>query len=233
MRSPTAATSALAVLAAIAGLSGCGGDTGVGAKAREAAAERAAQARSVASDAGLGSDVADLIGDAVGAGGQTFTVTYDDGAGAISTLVQDPPRRRLDVRKDEVIRAAFVIERGTFSCTQTQGAWVCGPSTSAPPAIGPFAATDLERTISNLTAARATYDFTTESRPLAGTSARCLVTTRKPEAAADPALGDRGVLCIAKSGAVLLVEAPGQALRAVSYRASTDDRAFDLPAEPA
>jgi hypothetical protein len=223
----------MAVAAVAVALSGCSRDGGLADQARKSAEERSEQARSVATEAGLGSDVADLIGDAVGAGGQSYTVTYDDGAGAVTTLVQDPPRRRLDVRKDEVIRSAFVIERGTFACTQNRGAWTCAPSSTAPPAIGPFAATDLERTISNLTAAKATYDFTTETRSVAGTTARCLVTTRKPEAAADPALGERGVLCIAKSGAVLLVDAPGQALRAVSYRATTEDRAFDLPAEPA
>jgi hypothetical protein len=64
---------------------------------------------------------------------------------------------------------------------------------------------------------------------VAGIDARCLVTERKASAEPDPALGERGLLCIADSGAAVTIDQPGQALTAVAYEEKADERAFALP----
>jgi hypothetical protein len=228
MRAPAVTLLATALLA---GAAGCGrsGD-GLAAKARAAGRQRARQASQAARAAGLPEAVADLVGDAAGAVGRSFTVTYDTGDGGRATLVQEPPRRRFDVLlPGGTTRSTLVNERGSFACEQRSSAWTCLPSSEPPPDVSPFAATDLERTIGSLSAARASFDVRVERRPVAGLSARCLVTERKPGAAGDPALGERGVLCVAPSGAVVLLDQPGQSLTATAYRDGADDRAFTLP----
>lgn len=229
MRGRGAARAAAALLAAAAGC-GSGGD-GLEGKAREVGRQRARQAAQVARDAGLSEDIASLIGDAAGAVGQTFTVTYDTGDGGRATLVQDPPRRRFDVvLPNGTTRTSLVNEAGAFSCEQQAGTWTCAPSLDAPPDVGPFSASAMERTIGSLSSAQATFDLRVERRPVAAVDARCLVTERKPSAAADPALGERGVLCIAPSGATLLIDQPDQRLTALSYDDRTEAGAFELPA---
>ncbi len=219
-------------LAALALLAGCGGSGGgLASKAREAGRQRARQASEAAREAGLPEEVADLIGDAAGAVGQTFTVTYETGEGGRATLAQAPPRRRFDLSlPGGATRATLVNEDGSFACEQRAGTWTCLPSKDPPPDVGSFAATDLERTISSLSASRATFDVRIERRQVAGVDARCLVTERKASAAADPALGERGVLCIAPSGAVVVLDQPGQALAALAYRDDADEATFALPA---
>ena len=221
----------LAAGALLAAGAGCGdGGGGLEAKAREAGRQRARQAAGAAREAGLSEEVAALIGDAAGAAGKTFTVTYDTGGGSRATLTQAPPRRRFDVTlPDGTARATLVNEAGSFACEKRTGAWACRASAQPPPDVGPFAATDLERTIGSLSTAHATFDLRVERREVAGVEARCLVTDRKASAADDPALGARGVLCVAASGATLVLDQPGQALTAVSYRDEADEAAFSLP----
>jgi hypothetical protein len=219
------------VAAALAVGAGCG-DSGGGleGRARRAGRERAEQASEAAREAGLSEAVASVIGDAAGAVGQTFTVTYDTGGGGRAILVQAPPLRRFDIMlPDGVTRRTLVNEEGSFACELRGGAWTCAPSGDPPPEIGPFAATDLERTIGSLSSAQASFDLRVERRQVAGVEARCLVTERKPSAAADPTLGERGALCVAPSGAALSIDQPGQALTAVAYDASVEDGAFALP----
>ncbi len=221
----------LASVALVASASGCGdGDDGLGERARDVGRRRAEQARATAEEAGLPDDVAALIADAAGAVGRTFTVTYDTGDGGRATLAQAPPRRRLVLaRPGGVTRATLVNEQGSFACEQREGAWTCLPSREPPPEVAAFAATDLERTIGSLSAARVTYDLRVEPRRLAGVEARCLVTERKPSAAGDPALGERGTLCVAPSGAALAIDQPGQRLTAVEYADDADPATFILP----
>lgn len=223
---------ALAAVALGIAAAGCGdGGDGLGDKAREAGRQRSAQARDAALEAGLQEPVADVIADAAGAVGRTFTVTYDTADGGRATLTQSPPRRRFDVTlPGGTTRTTMVNEQGSFACEQREGAWSCLPSRDPPPDIGPFAATALERTIGSLSTAQATYDIRVEPRAVAGIDARCLVTERKPSAAGDPALGERGVLCVAPSGAVVAIEQPGQTLTAVEYDDTADEKAFTLPA---
>lgn len=230
MRGPRRAAAGVALTACLV-IAGCGsGGGGLEGKARDAGRERARQASAAAKDAGLPDEVAAVIGDAAGAVGQTFTVTYDTGGGGRATLVQAPPLRRFDIASpDGVVRRTLVNEQGSFACEQRTGAWTCAASADPPPEVGPFAATDLERTIGSLSSAQASFDLRVERRRLAGVDARCLVTERKPSAAGDPALGERGALCIAPSGAALSIDQPGQALTAIAYEAGVEDGAFFLP----
>lgn len=221
---------ALAAVALVVG-AGCGdGGGGLEGRARAAGRERSRQASQAARQAGLPEAVASVIGDAAGAVGQTFTVTYDTGDGGRATVVQAPPRRRFDVTlPDGITRRTVVNEEGSFACEQRAGAWTCVPSTEPPPEVGPFAATELERTIGSLSSSRASFDLRIERREVAGIDVRCLVTERKPSAAADPTLGEHGVLCIAPSGAALSIDQPGQKLTATAYGTDVEEGAFALP----
>lgn len=221
----------MASVALLGGLQGCSaGDGGLAGKAQEVGRRRAEQARATAKEAGLPDDVAAVIADAAGATGRTFTVTYDTGDGGRAMLTQAPPRRRFDLaRPGGPTRATLVNEAGSFACEQREDGWTCLPSRQPPPEVGPFAATDLERTIGSLSVARITYDLRVEPRRIAGVDARCLVTERKPSAAGDPALGERGTLCVAPSGAALVIDQSGQRLTAVEYRDGADAGAFTLP----
>jgi hypothetical protein len=219
------------LVAAVAG--GCGGDGGLRAKARDVGRERSSQAARLARDAGLGGDVAAFLATAAGAVGHAFTVEYDTGDGGRLTVAQDPPARRVDVTGGQigaVVRTSLVNEDGAFSCERRDGATACLPSKDPPPPVGPFAATDLERTVSSLTSGLHSYVITVVPRDIAGVTARCLVTTRRPEAAGDADLGERGELCVAPTtGAPLLVDQPGQHLAALSYRPAVAAKTFALP----
>jgi hypothetical protein len=229
MQPPGAAVAAALLLTVAAGCGSGGG--GLEAKAREAGRLRARQASEAARGAGLPEPVADVIGAAAGAVGRSFTVSYDTGDGGHATLVQAPPRRRFDVvLPGGITRTTLVNEQGSFACEERAGVPTCLPSAEPPPEVGPFAASDLERTIGSLSTAQATYDLRVEPRSVAGIEARCLVTERKASAAGDPTLGERGVLCVAPSGATVLLDQPGQSLTATSYRDEADPRAFVLPA---
>ena len=219
----------VAIAALLAAGAGCGGG-GPEAQAREVGRQRSSQAAGAAREAGLPEDAAELIGDAAGAVGRTFTVTYDTGGGGRATLTQAPPRRRFEITlPDGTTRATLVNDQGSFACERRAGPWTCLPSREPEADVGPFAATDLERTIGSLSTAQATFVLRVEPRQVAGVEARCLVTDRKASAADDPALGARGVLCVAPSGAALVLDQPGQALTAVSYRDGADEAAFSLP----
>lgn len=225
----------VAAVAAVAlGTAGCRAGGGLAGKARSVAAERRAQAARAARDAGLGEEVAAFLGTAAAAVGERFTVVYGSGDGGTVTVAQDPPRRRVDVAGGKlggVVRTAVVNDDGSFSCERRDGAASCVPSSTPPPEVGPFAPTDLERTVSSLSAGSRSFQIEVVRRTVAGAAASCLVTTRRPDVAADPDLAPRGELCIARStGAPLLVDQPDQRLTASSYRPSVAEDAFRLPA---
>lgn len=203
--------------------------------AAEAAATRRAQAEDVAAEAGLPDDVRELIGRAAGVVGATFAVTYELGDGGVADVVQDPPRRRVDIRPagaSQPVTAVVVDEAGRTATCRQGTTWACTRQDgSADVTTGPFAGPDLERTISALAASRATYDFSVEDRRIAGVDASCLVTTRKAGAAADPTRGTRGELCVAPDGVPLLVSGGASTLKAVRYSTSVKGRTLDAPAE--
>jgi hypothetical protein len=76
----------------------------------------------------------------------------------------------------------------------------------------------------------ADFDFRVEARTIAGAAARCLVTTRKAEAASDPSIGASGTLCLSTEGALLLGETPTGRFEAKEYTTTIPANTFDLPA---
>lgn len=193
------------------------------------AAERREQVERVAREAKLGEDVQEFLGDAAEAVAGAFTVTYQQD-GKKTTLIQDPPERRVDVVTADSTESLIRRRDAVYSCRRQQGEdWSCKRTEAAgaiDPDLGVFSQERLEATAKMLGAARPEYDFSIARREVAGTQARCLVTTSK--------LGARAPeeLCIAPTGAILRVRSASVSLDATRYRAGVPAGAFDLPAEP-
>jgi hypothetical protein len=222
------ATVVVALSAVFAG--GCGG------RRNSVADTRATQARRVAKDAGLPVDVQDLLGLAATSATRTFTVRYSIPTAGATTIVQDPPRRRIELvlgtGPTETTRATITNADGTFRCSRTVDAWTCQKTGAVARDLGPLALGDIERTTADLAAARTAYAFRVERRTVAGTAARCLVTELRPGQPADPTRGTRGVLCVSPEGVPLLIEGARSTLTATSYRTAAAASAFRLPAKP-
>jgi hypothetical protein len=215
-------------------VAGCGnGDSNGG----DAARTRAEQARQVARDAGLPAAVQDFFAVAAGAVDRTYSVAYRLGdTGGRSTVVQDPPRRRIEfvVTAEDVATTRVFITNGDgdFGCTRITDSWTCQRNQEAPTGIGPLALGDVQEATQDLAEARDAYSFRIERRTIARTLAQCLVTELKPGQTADASRGQRGVLCISTEGVPLLIESAQGAVTALSYRTNAADAAFDLPARP-
>jgi hypothetical protein len=199
------------------------------------AATRSAQARQVAKDAGLPPAVQDVLARAATSATRTFTVRYKLAVAGSTTIVQDPPRRRIDLvlgsGADVVTRTTLINGDGTFGCTRTAGAWTCKKTSDKTSDFGPLALGDVEKTTADLAAARASYAFRVERRTIARTKVDCLVTELRPGQPPDPARGNRGVLCISGEGVPLLIEGAKTVVTATSYRADAPASAFRLPAK--
>jgi hypothetical protein len=199
----------------------------------ESAAQRAAharenQARDVARTAGLAAPVQDFLALYASAAGHRFSVTYAPATnGTTVILLQDPPRRRVDVVAPPVTRSVFVNAGGTFDCALDNQKWTCQKSQQQEAFPGQLAPGDIARTAAELKAARTNYTFKVTHRTVAGADARCLVTTPRPGVG-----GAGSVLCLSPEGAVLLVEGAGNPLRAARYSTSVDQRRLQLPARP-
>jgi hypothetical protein len=194
---------------------------------------RAAQARSVARDAGLPPAVQDLLADAATSATRTFTVRYKLAVPGSTTITQDPPRRRIDLvlgtGATVVTRSTITNADGTFACTRTTGAWTCKKTATRATEFGPLALGDIEQTTADLAAARKSYTFRVESRTVARTRARCLVTELKPGQPPDPTRGERGVLCISPDGVPLVIQGGKTTITATTYMPKVTDAAFRLP----
>lgn len=181
------------------------------------AEQRSAQAAQAARDAQLPTDVQDFLARAAGAAGHRYTVTYAGPGEGKTVLTQRPPDRRIDVvSADGTGTESFVHVGGaTFACKQPpQGAWTCQKrATVDDPDLSLFTVESLGLTINALAASRHQFRFAVTTRTLAGTTGTCLVTT--------PLAGGRpGELCIARDGAVLLVDTAQRQLTAVRYSSS-------------
>ena len=209
----------------------CSGVDALSAKARKAADERSAQARDVARQSGLGTDVQELLGRAAGAIGARFTVTYTSPDGTV-VVTQDPPRLRVEVTQvDGRAEANITNFDGTFRCTRPTGqGWTCRPTQPDPDRLGGFAASAVQRTVSGLAAAKGSYGFRVERRTIAGVAASCLVTERLPAAPPDPSAGQRGVLCVSAEGVPLAIETDQTTLAATAFSTKVRKDPFTLPA---
>lgn len=208
---------------------------GCGPGGDDTARTRATQARQVAKDAGLPEAVQDVLARAATSAGRTFTVRYDLAVAGSTTITQDPPRRRVELvlgsGPTATTRLTITNDEGTFACTRNEGTWTCRKTTPAADDAGPLAIGDIERTTADLAEARRAYTFRVESRTIAKTKARCLITELRPGQPPDPARGARGVLCVAPEGVPLLIEGGQTSVKATSYRAEADASAFRLPAK--
>jgi|GEM_PF-1982986 len=227
---PASATStlvcALAVLVIAAVASGCGSNR----------PSRAEQNRSIAREAGLAPEVADVF--ALAANGETATYTEavttvdTNGKPVQITTVQRPPDRRVDVfNADGTIDATITRDGRSYQCTRANEVWQCGelgPATTS--SSGLLAGDIVQHAVDQFRRQVVDYDFAVEHRTIANTPATCLVTT--PKAPAASASAPPATLCLSPEGVALLVDSPSGSLTAVSYRASVDANAFDLPAQP-
>jgi hypothetical protein len=210
----------LLVLVAIAA---CGG--GPRSVVDRVAAARSDQARRAARTAGLPAPVQAFLADAAGAAGHRFTVTYAGPGEGTTTLVQRPPSRRVDVRTAEGTESFVHVGDGSWACRQPPGqGWTCERRTVVTdPDLGLFSAESIDQVVAALGRSRHEFRFEVGDEMVAGTPARCLVTT--------PLVGGReGRLCIARrSGAVLLVDTEQRQLRATRYREVAPAQAVEVP----
>lgn len=199
---------------------------------------RAAQNRSVAEQAGLPNDVADLFALAAKSSDATYRVSVNTtdatGKPVQITTSQRPPDRRVDVfNADGTVDASIATKDGAFQCTQTNNQWQCGQLGSHASADSGVLATDTVRQAADRFRQRAAdYDFRVEQRSVANANATCLVTNRKPGHDQDPTLGASATLCLSAEGVPLLVQTPTGSVTAVEYSTTVPDNAFDLPASP-
>lgn len=159
-------------------------------------------------------EAADVVADAARGIDATFRVIYDiDGRRVVVT--QRPPDRRIDVvGVDGSEDSTITVDGRSHACTRPPGdAWAC-EELGASPAVGPIDAAVIDAFVAELDG-----DFAVEARDVAGVEARCVVTSPTP-----------GALCVAPSGALLLVERPAGSIRATSYTTEVPDDAFALPA---
>jgi hypothetical protein len=199
---------------------------------------KADQGRSIAESAGLPKDVADFFAAATKAPTAAFRVSYDltdaNGKPSQVTLTQQEPKRRLDVfHADGTIDSTIGTGAHNVQCTKTGDTWQCGDlggDPGAKQANGVLDPDALRAATDRLRERAADFDFRIEARTIAGATARCLVTTRKPEAASDPSLGASGTLCLSDEGALLLGETPTGRFEAKEYTTTIPADAFDLPA---
>lgn len=212
---------------------GCGSSTGRAA-ALAAAQVRAAQARTIARQAGLGPEVQAFLAKAAMASGVTYTVVYEQGTAQSTTVIARPPDRRIDVVGASGPGSTDrVVIRGTDTvvCHLAATRWTCLSGVVSDPA-GPFTPDAITATIASLAQLSQSYDFAVTERPMVGLNASCLSATRRAAQPPDPTVGDHGLICLAPSGVILRVEGSGTPLQATSYRESVLSNAFALPARP-
>jgi hypothetical protein len=197
-----------------------------------AAGARADQVREAVLEAGLDEDVAEDVAEVValaarGADG-TFRVTYD-AADRTVTITQRPPDRRIDsVDADGTLDSTITVAGRTHACTDPAGEEEgprCEPLGEPPPS-GVFDDAAVDELVEDLRLSTEDHDFAVEEQEVAGTDVRCLVTTPREGA------GQRAParLCVAGTGAILLVERPAGTLRASEHSTDVPDDAFELPA---
>jgi hypothetical protein len=199
---------------------------------------KADQGRSIAEGAGLPEDVADFFASATAPASAAYRVSYDvadqQGKSSQVTVTQKPPQRRVDVfHADGSIDSTLASGGRSYQCTKTGATWQCGDLGADPSsqlANGVLDTDALRAAADRLRERAADFDFRIETRTIAGAAARCLVTTRKPEAASDPSLGASGTLCLSDEGALVLGETPTGRFEAKEYTTTIATDAFDLPA---
>ena len=197
---------------------------------------KADQGRSIAEEAGLPADVADFFAQASGGTRAPYrvTLTTTDTAGKPLhvTTTERPPDERVDTfHADGTIDASITTQGHHYQCTMAANHWDCGDLGTASTSSGQiFGATAVQLAIDRFRQRAGDYDFRVEPRAIAGASAKCLVTTRKPGHEQDPTVGASATLCLSPEGAVVLAETPSGTLTATAYTTAIPPDAFALPA---
>jgi hypothetical protein len=197
---------------------------------------KADQGRSIADAAGLSKPVTDFFALAASGTTATFrsTVTTADASGKPLqvTTTQRPPDLRVDAfHADGTIDSTIFAGGRRVQCTMAANHWDCGAlSGQSSTESEVFTPTAVQSAIDGFRSRANDYDFRVEDRSLAGITARCLVTTRKPGREQDPSLGASATMCVSPEGAIVLVEVPSGAITATEYTTVIPQNAFDLPA---
>jgi hypothetical protein len=216
----------LAVVVALVALGACSGH-------RQNTSD---QGRSIAGQAGLAPDVADFF--ALTAQGphaayrSTLSTTDTGGKPVQLTTTQRPPDLRIDTfHSDGTIDSTITVGGQSYQCTMAANHWDCGALGLSPSSTpGVFSPTVVQAAIDTFKQRAADYDFRVESRPIAGVTARCLITTLKSGHASDSTLGASGTLCLSPEGAIVLIETPAGTVTATEYTTTIPADAFNLPA---
>ena len=179
------------------------------------AATRARQARQLAAQAGLSSEVGAVLAAAASSVRATYAATYEAGETRLRVYA-DPPRRRVDTyAAGQPDRRTITTADHTYVCTRATARWTCqvGPPGETPGAFRPDA---IAQTVGALTAP-GTPPVRATTRRIVGLRARCI------EA------GD-AVVCVSPAGVPLLVAGVGgDDVRATSYRDRPPAGVFDRP----
>lgn len=204
----------LLVVLGLVGAACAGCSRGDDSAAGRVVAQRAAQARSAAIEAGLGDDVADVVALAARAPAATFSAVYEvPGVPGRVVVHQRPPRRRVDTVDAEGRTVSAFVSDGSatsWDCTR-RTSWRCA-AVAGSSGAGAFDPALVDRTVAALSATGPTAEpVSVERTTVAGAAAVCVRS------------GATERLCVSPSGVPLLVERAGAgSLRAVTYRTAVD-----------
>jgi hypothetical protein len=163
----------------------------------------------------------------------TIQTTDTDGKPLQVTATQQPPKARFDAfHADGSIDTTIAADGRNYQCTMNANHWDCGELGPADPGGEVFGPDAIRAAIASFSKRAGDYDFRIESRSLAGISARCLVTTRKPGRESDASLGATATLCLSPEGVIVLVDVPTGSIAATAYSTTIPPDAFTLPAPP-
>jgi len=209
----------------------CGGESGSDTLGRE----RSEQVRDAAVAAGLPHDVADVL--ALAARGTTaaYRITYPGSDGGTIVVSQEPPNQRLDVVTGDIIVQSHVIRDGVgYECTarstppRQDEPLECRRADAATDAPGAFTTEALAAFTEQLAESADRFDLAVEERPIAGTTATCLVAAPKAGTPIDGKGPGVDSLCLSPEGAQLLTDAGGERIVADTYSTEVPEGTFDV-----
>lgn len=199
----------------------------------DAARDRAEQLRSVAEEAGLAADVADFIERLGGGVAATYDATLEtssaDGTTTVVRVVQDPPRRRIEVMGERGPTLVTVEDEGEVVVCDEPPEWRCRVTDADLSSGAAFDPEAVAATATALAEAADLYAYRIEAGEVAGAAVDCLVAD--PAEGVPPEQAQPARLCATQSGVVLQVERPSSVLRATRWSTSVPADAFDPPAE--
>lgn len=208
--------------------SGCGTDGDPTAEAR------VDQVRAAAEEAGLSSQVADVLALAARGATARFQVTYPGSDGAEIVVSQDPPNHRVDVLSAGLIVESQVERDGVgYLCRLPETGrpgddLECARGQGALSAAGSFTQEALDRFAADLAAVRDEVVLTVEERVVAKVEATCLISAPRPGTVLDGSDTSVDTICLAPDGTQLLVDVGGDRVVASSYSTTVPAGTFDV-----